>query len=54
MTATPLAISDLYDLVGYLDESIRSVTAGQARVVLVSRTLPHLIPHRTDAQRLAG
>ena len=35
MTATPLAISDLYDLVGYLDESIRSVTASQARVVLV-------------------
>lgn len=35
MTATPLAISDLYDLVGYLDESIRGVTASQARIVLV-------------------
>lgn len=35
MTAQPLAISDLYDLVGYLDESIRGMTASQARIVLV-------------------
>jgi hypothetical protein len=35
MTAKPLAISDLYDLVGYLDESIRGVTDSQARIVLV-------------------
>ena len=35
MTAKPLAISDLYDLVGYLDESIRGMTASQARIVLV-------------------